>query len=351
MTASTSSGLYTNPFSRAYWRDAAAELKDLRMLIFAALMIALRVIFKAVRIPVGPFLEINTAFLINALGAMSFGPVVAVIAAAITDTLGAILFPSGPYFFPFILTEIAGSLIFALFLYRAKITTLRVLLARFCVVFFVNLVIQTPIMAMYYRIVLGKSYAWIDLPRIVKNLTLFPLESLVLVVFLNAVMRPLGRLGVIRSQPGDLRLTKKTVLTLVCLNLFSAAAFGGASVYLHNTTSLSASYTTEERAAANLSSLERIREQDPELPAQDVVAVVESAYTPFLSSQTTWNVAVYQVNPEELAAKPADFGGFDAYSKSKAAADPALTRLYTAVVVTDGEGRTISFAKQEPAGT
>ena len=60
---------------------------------------------------------------------MIFGPVVAIIAAAISDTLGCILFPTGVYFFPFIFTEIAGSLIFALFLYRAPLTNLRVTLS------------------------------------------------------------------------------------------------------------------------------------------------------------------------------------------------------------------------------
>ena len=34
--------LYPHPFSKAYWRDAASELKDTRILVFAALMIAVR---------------------------------------------------------------------------------------------------------------------------------------------------------------------------------------------------------------------------------------------------------------------------------------------------------------------
>ena len=33
--------LYPHPFSAAYWRDAARELRDLRKLTFAALMIAM----------------------------------------------------------------------------------------------------------------------------------------------------------------------------------------------------------------------------------------------------------------------------------------------------------------------
>ena len=42
-TKAKSTALYPHPFSKAYWRDAAAELKDTKMLVFAALMIALRV--------------------------------------------------------------------------------------------------------------------------------------------------------------------------------------------------------------------------------------------------------------------------------------------------------------------
>ena len=41
-----SNTLYSHPFSKAYWRDAAAELKDTHMLVFAALMIALRLVMK-----------------------------------------------------------------------------------------------------------------------------------------------------------------------------------------------------------------------------------------------------------------------------------------------------------------
>ena len=43
-----STALYTSPFSKAYWLDAAAELKDTHMLVFAALMIALRLVLKQV---------------------------------------------------------------------------------------------------------------------------------------------------------------------------------------------------------------------------------------------------------------------------------------------------------------
>ena len=116
--------LYKTPFSLGYWRCAVAELKDTRMLVFAALIIALRVALKLVYIPLAPNLRINVAFVANALGAMVYGPVVALISAAVSDVLGVML-AGDVYFFPFILTELAGSLIFALFLYRAKVTPTR----------------------------------------------------------------------------------------------------------------------------------------------------------------------------------------------------------------------------------
>ena len=274
--------LYSHPFSAAYWQDAFAEFKNTRVLIFAALMIAIRVALKPVRIPLGPFLDFNTQLFVNALGSMVFGPAVALAAAAVSDTLGYLLFPSGPYFFPFIFTEMAGSLVFALFLYRARVTVKRVILCRFCVIFFVNLVLQTPIMALYYQMMLGKSYAWIDLPRIAKNLVLFPLESVLLIFFLRAAVPPLKRLGFLRSEVTDMKITRRYAALLIALTAVSAAAAGGYSIYSYNTTSLSASYTQEERLRRNEELNGVVLGLHPEWEKENTVTVIESAMPRFM---------------------------------------------------------------------
>ena len=177
-----SNTLYSHPFSKAYWRDAAAELKDTHMLVFAALMIALRLVMKQVAIPITPFLKINTAFFVNALGAMVFGPVMAMLAACITDVLGYVIRPEGMYFLPFILTEVGGALVFALFLYRAKVTTTRVMLSRFTVSLVINVLLQTPIMMWYYALYMdGKQYTLaMVVPGMIKNIFMFPIESVLL---------------------------------------------------------------------------------------------------------------------------------------------------------------------------
>ena len=222
---------FPHPFSKAYWRCAASEMKKTRVLVFAALMIALRVALKPLGIPIGSYLRIEVAFFINAFGAMVFGPVVAMCAAAVSDTLGAILFPTGVYFFPFIFIEIAGSLIFALFLYRAELTVMRVTLSRFCIDFFVNIVLNTPIMMVYYKIVLGKSYAVFNLPRIVKNLALFPIESVLLVLFLRALIPPAQKMGYVTASVEKLKFNRMNIIALIALTLLGIAAVVGYIVY------------------------------------------------------------------------------------------------------------------------
>ncbi len=211
--------IYKTPFSAAYWKDAASQLFDVRILCAAAILIAMRVALKSLWIPVGPELNITIGFFVNALGASMFGPIVAVIAAAISDTLGCVLFPSGPYFFPFIFVEIAGSLIFALFLWRAKLSATRIILSRFSVVAVCNFILNPSIMIWYYAwLNNGGTYAFVTVPRVVKNLALFPAEALLLVIFLGAMIPVLVNLHLIpKAQSGDTVISKKHFILLAIL--------------------------------------------------------------------------------------------------------------------------------------
>ena len=92
--------LFNTPFHREYWKLAAQEFGNWKILVLAAMLTTLRIAVKSLRIPLGPDLNITFGFIVNAVGSMIYGPVVAIVASAISDTLGAILFPSGTYFFP-----------------------------------------------------------------------------------------------------------------------------------------------------------------------------------------------------------------------------------------------------------
>ena len=276
MSRNKSQTLYPHPFSRAYWRDAAAELRDTRILVIAALLIALRVAMKGLAIPLAPNLKINIAFFVNALGAMIFGPVVAALAAAVSDTLGCIIFPQGAYFFPFIFIEIAGSVIFALFLYRAKVTVTRLVLSRFCLDFFVNIILNMPIMALYYKVVLGKSYTWMQLPTIAKNLSLFPLESLLLILFMSVMIPVVYRMHLVYFSGEGLKATKKVVLGLVALFLVATVSTGGYLIYNYNTSNQASWLEPSEKVLVNTGLTEQAREQD--LIGEDQVIVLRRLF-------------------------------------------------------------------------
>lgn len=304
-----STNLYKTPFSAAYWRDAAAEMRDTKMLVFAALMIALRVALKLVAIPLAPNLKINTAFLANALGAMVFGPVVASVAAVVSDVLG-VLITGDIYFFPMVLAEIAGSLIFALFLYRAKITPTRVILSRFCICLFVNVFLQTPLMILYYKFMMGGASYVLTVPKIIKNLFLFPLESVVLTVFLAFIQPITYRMKLTygpdpkaKSPACELEskrlFSTRQIALLLTLFVFGCGCVTGYLFYHYDTTSLTTGYTTEERVEKNKQMYEILLEEPDAATEGDAIAIIESAYKPFLGRETTYNVAYYAVIGDE----------------------------------------------------
>lgn len=347
--------LFPHPFSKAYWKQAASEFKKTKVLVFAALMIALRVVLKMVSIPIAPDLRINTAFIANAFGAAVFGPVVAIVAAAITDTLGCIIFPTGVYFFPFIFVEIAGSLFYALCFYRAKISIGRIIFASFLINFGVNILINTPIMMLYYDMILGKYYAPVDMLRIVKNLAEIPVESFVLTILFRALLPAAKQMSLMVCDYDKLRFTKKSVAALVVLVIVGALAVFGYSVYSYNETSLSASYTSTERLEKNTSMVPIVVENNASLEGETVVTIIESAYPKFMDPNVTYSVAVYTVDQAELEANIADalaedpestygMATLNGYSKSKAKADDALVNVGYATIVLDKKtGEVVSY--------
>lgn len=351
--------LYKTPFSRAYWAQAASEFKDLKVLVFAALMIALRVALKSVSIPIAADLRINTAFFINAFGAMVFGPVVAIPAAAISDTLGVILFPQGPYYFPFIFTEIAGSVIFSLFLYRTDITAVRVIVSRFCICFFVNILLQTPIMRGYYAYTgTIKLVSLFDTVRIAKNLVLFPVESVLLIVFLRAVVPPVQQLGFVKSSVDKLSLSKKHIVFLVVFFLLGAGATAGYTVYDYNNKSFSAGYTAAERLEKNQEMNAWVQEVYPDLADERTVTIIESARSQVFNPEMTYELAIYQIDLELFEEKRAEDPNYSmdalrGLSKSKAAKNEMLVRVGQGTAVTDKKtgqhlSLTCDFTGQNP---
>ena len=299
-----STTLYPHPFSKAYWQDAAAELKDIKMLVITALMIALRIALKPFAIYIGPQMAIQTATLATALGAMIFGPVLAIPAAIISDTIGFMIFPTGDYFLPFMLTEIASTIFYALCLYRAKPTATRVIIARFLICFVVNVVLQQLIFAWQYTYMGNPDKAKdsimgiMTVARIFKNLFFFPIESVVITLFLKALIPITSRAKLTYGGSTGLDFTKKQIAALVLLMVVGVGSAVGYLTYRYEDTSRSADYTDAQRVEANKGMAQLVLDKTDDWDDETVVCVVDSAFRPTFTQETDYTVAVYVLDKE-----------------------------------------------------
>lgn len=190
--------------SSAYWKDSARQFTDLRMLVMAAMFCALRVAVDAVDIRLGPDLYIGVSFLVTALGAYIYGPLMGLACGAITDTISALLFPKGAYFFPFIFIEMLGGFLFGLFLWRQRVTPTRLILSKLSVTVLCNVVLNSAVLIwMHAWMGNPKTSLVFMVPRLIKNVVLFPAECVLLALLFNALLPALQQLKFTRVVMGQ----------------------------------------------------------------------------------------------------------------------------------------------------
>lgn len=195
--------VYPHPFSRAFWRDAAKEVKDVKKLTFAALMIALCVMLSHVpSVPLFGGAKVTWGFLARSVCAWVCGPVLGVLFGFTEDILSFFLTGGGGYpFFPgYTLTTMLGVLFYSLFFYRQEITIRRI--------FFAKLVtnIQNVVLgALWSSILYGKAYLVMASGSAVKNLIMLPVQTVILVLLFSAILPVLASVGLVSKQSRKLR--------------------------------------------------------------------------------------------------------------------------------------------------
>lgn len=192
--------LYRTPFSRAYWRSAVGELKNIRILTFTALMIAACVALSYVpSIPIGDSgSRITWGFLARSVCGMVGGPVVALVFGLAEDTISYLIHPSGAYFPGYALTTMLGTMIYALFLYRAKPTAVRIFLAKL----FTN-ALNVLLGSLWSSILYQKGYLFYMTTSFYKNLVMLPFQAVMLWYLVRALLPSLCRSGLISPAANE----------------------------------------------------------------------------------------------------------------------------------------------------
>ncbi len=186
-------------FSRNYWRIATLELKNLRTLLFAALMVAAAIalgwLFK---IPLAENLSISVSYLARAVAALVCGPVVGLLYGFAEDILGWILKPSGSFFPGYTLNTMLGVFVYALCFYKQRLTIWRVVVAKLIT----NFPISVGLGCLWSSVLYGRGYLYYLGTSLVKNTLYCPIQILMLLIVLQALLPTLKRMGLVdRNHP------------------------------------------------------------------------------------------------------------------------------------------------------
>ncbi len=191
--------IYHTPFSAAYWRQATADFKNLRKLVFSALMIAACLALSYIpSIPITDGVRVTWGFLARSLCALVCGPVNALVFGLAEDTVSFLINPKGAYFPGYALTTMLGTLIYALFLYRTRVTVLRIFLAKL-----ITNVLNVFLGSLWSAILLSKGYIYYMSTSLVKNAVMLPVQTIMLVVLFAALLPIMRRMGIIPNQLGE----------------------------------------------------------------------------------------------------------------------------------------------------
>ena len=173
--------LFKSPFSVLYWKTASKELQVIESIVLTSILIGLSLVLETLgkSIPIYFFdRQVMFVFLPQSLISMLFGPIVGLFSGAIIDILGFFIFNSGFVFFPgYTISSMLSSLIFSLFLYRSRVTVLRLASAKFLVNMFINVLLGSVWMAILTS---WNQFSLLMISGLIKNLSLLPLEVFLL---------------------------------------------------------------------------------------------------------------------------------------------------------------------------
>lgn len=189
---------FRTPLSAEYWKTALADFKKLRVLVFAAMMIAAcSALAQIPSIPTtDPNVRVTWGFLARAVCGMVGGPITALVFGFAEDTINFLIHPTGPYFPGYALTTMLGTMIYALFLYRARFTPVTLAVRTFLAKLFTN-ALNVVLGSLWSAILYSKGYYYYMVKSFWKNLVMLPVQAVMLFFLLAALIPILSRIGLI----------------------------------------------------------------------------------------------------------------------------------------------------------
>ena len=172
---------------RKLFTDSLHELKNLKSMVMAAMLLAIAVVLGFFTLQLTEFIKIGFAYIANEFAGMLFGPVVGSLIGALADILKYMVNPTGPFFPGFTISGFCGGLIYGIVLYKKPLSMKKVILANTLVTILVNLLLNTYWLTLLY----GNAYMALLPARVVKQIVMLPIE----VILFYAVAKVLVKSG------------------------------------------------------------------------------------------------------------------------------------------------------------
>ena len=160
---------------KKHFKDSWQELRQVKVLVITAMLIAVGIILGFFTIPITPTQRVGFSSIANELIALLFGPVVSGLSAGISDILKHIIKPMGPFFPGFTISALVAGLIYGAFLYRRRLSFFRVLLANITVTIVVNMTLNNIWMAMMYG---SKTFGGWLIARAPIQIMMIPIDAI-----------------------------------------------------------------------------------------------------------------------------------------------------------------------------
>ena len=158
---------------------------DTKMLVTAAILIALQIILSRFLSINAWNLKIGFAFVAVFVAAYFYGPAFSTVVAVISDILGALLFPSGAFFPGFTLTALLTGLLYGCMLYK-KQNLFRIILT----VLIDQLVLGFMLNTYWISILYGSTFMAVAATTVFQSVIMTPAE----IVTISLLMKKLPAL-------------------------------------------------------------------------------------------------------------------------------------------------------------
>ena len=167
--------------------DFKKHMSKARSLGICSLLIALNIVLGYFTLPFSTYLRVGFGFVTQPIVALMFGPLTACVTGMMQDIISLLINPvlGGPYNPTYTISVGIAGMIYGLMLYNKPVGAVRVFLTKLIVIVFANIVLNSIALAP----TVGSGLIGILPSRIIKNLIMLPIQTIVVYIILKFVKK------------------------------------------------------------------------------------------------------------------------------------------------------------------